>query len=174
MTTEDNKADVMAEHFVNGLPEVRGRWDESAKAAGYSRIPSTKSENVLAAVDRARERVSTTQLKMLDTVLENKSADWSTLAQQLRPLQVQIATGKTHATATQMKAISEIMLRGYGRPVERQQESALAAVVVLPMLGSDGTATVCPNCQHELEEQGEVAEHIAAMRMDVGQSGVKT
>ena len=166
-------AAAMAEHFVNGIVEVRGRWDESARAAGYTRVPSTRSESVLVAIDLVRARVADEQFSLLDTAMEESDGDWESVAAQLRPLFMDIASGKVRATATQMKALNELMLRGYGRIVERQQDMVPSAVVVLPMLSADGNATVCPKCLHELEEREDVADHISAMRRDVGQSEVK-
>ena len=166
-------ADAMAEHYVNGVPEVRGRWNESARAAGYVRVPNSNAENILEAIDLARDRSSAAQLADVESMVETDGQDWEALALQLRPLQGQIALGKVRASAAQMKAISEIMLRGFGRITERQKDIVASAVVVLPMLGTGGTATVCPNCMHILEAGDDVAEHIAAMRKDVGQSEVR-
>ncbi len=83
-----------------------------------------------------------------------------------------IASGKTRTTAAQMRALTEINLRGFGRVTEKQQDTLPSAVVVLPVLGAEGNAQVCPNCLHVLADV-KVEEHVEAMRRDVGQSEVK-
>ena len=150
----------MAHLFVNGPDDVRGRWDQSATRAGYVRIPSKQNETVLAAIDAAREKQTAAKFAAMETALAeaDDSTDWTALATKIMPLYAQIGMGTTRATATQVSTMKDIMLRGFGRVVEKQQDLTPSAVIILPTLGADGNAQVCPKCKHELTQDEGVAD----------------
>jgi len=149
------KARLMAEHFVTGDAEIRGDWLMSADAAGFRRTPREDDESVLRAIDEVREEADRQQEfnDRLEEIDIEGITDWTELANRLIPLKAQIALGRVTATAAQARALEEIMLRGLGRVTEQHRDPEPPGLVVLPMLGSQETLQVCPNCLQRLEEK---------------------
>lgn len=76
-----------------------------------------------------------------------ESGDWRKLAEDLRPTMLAIAAGTIEATAAQTSVIKHIMDRAYGRVTKSQEEKqGPIGVIVLPTMGEDTAAHICPQC----------------------------
>jgi hypothetical protein len=75
--------------------------------------------------------------------------EWEKLAERLRPIYFQIATGAQDANPTQRQAIEHILNRAYGRAgAAREQEAVDNPVIILPCMGDAAIAHVCPVCAY--------------------------
>lgn len=83
------------------------------------------------------------------------TGDWKKLAEELQPTFVAIANGTVKTTAAQASIIKHIFDRAYGKVSKTQEDKrGPIGLVILPSLGSQTTAQICPQCleAHKLHE----------------------
>ncbi len=157
MTT--HKAESFAELYINGGVEYRGKWNECWREAGFNQQPARTDRGIQAAIVVAKDRRATELQETLDNELASMgkdfNGDWHRYARALAPVQAAIAAGHMRATPGQVQALERIMLRGYGKVVERQKETTAPGVVILPMMGEEGETHICPHCLEWIEEGDE-------------------
>ena len=143
-----SKAIMFAEAFLFGA--TRGDWALSANVAGYAEMPKKDNFYIAEALEKLKDRAEKVEIVEEIEKVRGK-IDWTTAADEIAPIMLQIASGEIKASPAQLRAINEIITRGQGKVVEKQKKLEAPAIVILPTLGERETIQVCPNCMGELE-----------------------
>ncbi len=155
------KADKFAELYIRGGPDFRGKWNECWREAGFNQQPARNDKSVVAAIVVAKDRRSVEMQERLDSGLaeldEGFDGDFHRVARLLVPIQAAIAAGHLKATPGQVQTLEKIILRGYGKIVEKQKELSAPGIVILPGLSTAAEAHICPHCLEYLEAEEYVA-----------------
>ena len=155
----ETKASKLAELYINGDSDHRGKWNKCWPAAGFNQQPPRNDKGICAAIVVAKDRRGVEMQERLDNGLaqlgDGFDGDFHRVARLLVPVQAAIAAGHLRATPGQVQALEKIMLRGYGKVVERQKEITVPGIVLLPMQGKDDEAHLCPYCLEWIKEGDE-------------------
>ena len=154
-----SKAESFAELYINGGVEYRGKWNECWREAGFNQQPARTDNGIKAAIVVAKDRRATELQETLDNELVQMGSDFDgdfhRVAQILVPIQAAIAAGQLRAAPGQIQALEKIILRGYGKIIEKQKELNAPGIVILPMMGEGAEAHICPHCLEWIEEGDE-------------------
>lgn len=139
---------------------VRGDWEAACLAAGFpaaQKLTATVRAWIVdsGGVPPAVASVATPPVTLPPALPDptDDSVDWRAEAQKLLPVWNNIAAGLVDASPTQRQVLQDIMNRAYGRPGSQTDAKPDGMrVVVLPMLGLDSAAQICPNCLARLED----------------------
>lgn len=87
-----------------------------------------------------------------------EKSEWVELAESLRDTYESIARGDVKASAAQVKALTDIFTRAYGKvTASAEDKTASAGLLILPTLGSGDSTQTCPICGHRLEQAANAA-----------------
>ena len=119
-----------AEAFLFGK-ETKGDWTMSAHFVGYVEIPEKTNIHIAKALEKIQEKAD--RVAAVEEIEQTKGPiDWAAAAEEVAPVMLQIAKGELKANAAQKSAIDLILIRGQGKPVEKQKKLVDAGIVVLP------------------------------------------
>jgi hypothetical protein len=165
------KVKRFAELYCNGPEKIKGNWQKCEQIAkvevaiddaeavaeiltrrGASLLNAEKMARGLSVAEPEPERLNDVD-EILDEAPDDdaEKSQWCALAKKLEPVIEEIAEGTVKASAAQAATIRHILDRCYGRVQERESDlKPSAGVVVLPMLGTNSEALICPRCMHDL------------------------
>lgn len=105
--------------------------------------------------DEKRKQKLASQIKLPsnlgDQISKAKTTEeWQKLAATVAPVMQAILDGTRNGNAAQVSLMKSILDRAYGKPVATQADKKVAAgLVILPVLGTGETMTVCPRCAYD-------------------------
>jgi len=140
--------------YASGPDGIRGDWAAACYAAGYQRPLPIKG---VLATALAAEGVGVPADPPREVVLPDlpdasaPEAAWREMADKLLPTWKGVAEGRVDITTQQRAVLQDIMNRAYGRAGQGERGVSKLGVVLLPMVGSDATARVCPRCRQEYD-----------------------
>lgn len=148
----------MARLYLEGTAETRGKWQASALAAGFKRVPPQGSSSISVAIQRVTDeraaraahqddfpegeapepevaRPRDPDVERLEEMLTDQgSFQWADLVPLAKRVLAKIGAGLVEGNASQIAALKEI-LRQEGSDEGRERETAIEVVrvVVLPV-----------------------------------------
>lgn len=137
----------LAADYVGGAN--KGKWLAACEAAGlFVDQDSPEAVAALADVEVALAEIAIASKE------EHTESEWVQMAKRLAHVIEDIATGKVQASAAQVRAITEIQTRAYGRvTMSSSDKAAPAGIVILPTLLDGEVLRICPVCKaRELNE----------------------
>jgi hypothetical protein len=126
--------------YLYGPPEIRGKWNECARQAGFTRIPRLDSKVMVVALDESeQDSPIDSDLAKLDELLASGNPSWPDLAAFAKRVMGKVALGLVDASPGQVASLREIVARAEGKIGQLLEETDddVVHVVVLPAIDTN-------------------------------------
>lgn len=124
--------------FLAGGRDTKGKWEASARKAGFERVPNKASGVMEKAFHKVRDSGRLVDEETVELANRLSLEDgWEGAAVQARKMLFNIGAGFEEATAGQVTALKEIIARAEGKVGQVASSERPMGVLILPALVAD-------------------------------------